>query len=255
MLQNMVPCSVCGISIFNMLDTTNIKILSIESSTEICSVAACVKNQVFLKEQHAVNKHTKMILPMINNILQEAEISIQELDAVAFGKGPGSFTGLRVAAAVTEGISFGLGIKVLGISTLHALAMAISVMHTKHDIILATLDARMGEIYWALFLKATDGMLHVIIPEQVSKFTEIINQVSVYCAQNSCQLTDIISAGTGVHAYKQDFASTGVNISDLLYPSARYIGEIAIQDLQSVLPKYILGIAAPVYIRDNIASK
>jgi tRNA threonylcarbamoyladenosine biosynthesis protein TsaB len=236
-----------------MSDKNNCKILSIESSTELCSVSVCVKSQMFFNEQHASNKHTKMILPMIKNILREARIAKEELDAVAFGKGPGSFTGVRVAAAVTEGISFGLGIKIFGISTLHALAAA--VLHTtKYDIILATLDARMGEIYWALFRKEADGMLQLIIAEQVSKFGEIMRQISIYCMQNNCQVANIIAAGTGVSSYNDQFAATEINIAELLYPSARYIGELAEQDLQSTTPKYILSSAVPMYIRDNVVA-
>ncbi len=131
-------------------------ILAFDTSNEYCSIALLSGGSVIEREELAGQNHSEMILPMIREVLLEAALSLKELDGIAFGSGPGSFTGLRIACGVAQGLAFGAGLRVAGIGTLEALAEAASFPR-----ILACLDARMGEIYHAAF-ERIEGVLHCV---------------------------------------------------------------------------------------------
>ena len=132
------------------------QLLAIETSEEACSAAllsdgAC--SELFELEPR---RHSELILPMIDRLLAEAGLPRSALDAVAFGRGPGSFTGVRIATAVAQGIGFGLDIPVIPVSTLQALAQGIHRLSGTEQV-LAALDARMHEVYWGAF--SSDGTI------------------------------------------------------------------------------------------------
>ena len=121
------------------------KLLAMDTVTERCSVALLVDDQCLARVEISANRHASLILPMVESLLAEGGLSLNGLDAVAFDRGPGSFTGLRIGAGVAQGLAFGASLPVIGVSSLEALAAACD-----HDRVLAALDARMGQVYWAV---------------------------------------------------------------------------------------------------------
>ncbi|HEB5077907.1 TPA: tRNA (adenosine(37)-N6)-threonylcarbamoyltransferase complex dimerization subunit type 1 TsaB, partial [Aeromonas hydrophila subsp. hydrophila] len=99
-----------------------LKILAVDTATEACSAALLVGEQVFSRWEEAPRDHTRKILPMVQAVLDDAGITLDELDAIAFGRGPGSFTGVRIGIGVAQGLAFGAGVPLIGISTLAAMA-------------------------------------------------------------------------------------------------------------------------------------
>jgi tRNA threonylcarbamoyladenosine biosynthesis protein TsaB len=142
------------------------KLLAIDTSTEACSAALLIGTETREHFKLAPREHAKLILPMVDKLLAEAGLSLSQLDAIAFGRGPGSFTGLRIAASVAQGLAFGADLPVLSISTLAALAQG---THTDLGLthVLAALDARMNEVYWGVYQISGTGVMELHGEEQV----------------------------------------------------------------------------------------
>lgn len=128
------------------------RILAIETSTEYCSVALWQEGVVSERSEKVGQKHSEVLMAMVDAVLKNAGTAIKQVDGIAFGKGPGSFTGVRIACGVAQGLAFGVDVNVVGVCTLHALAEA-----TGRDKVIAALDARMGELYLAAYRKL-DGI-------------------------------------------------------------------------------------------------
>ena len=135
------------------------RILAIETSTEYCSVALWQDGTLNARCERVGQKHSEVLLGMVDGVLREAGCTVQEVEGIAFGKGPGSFTGVRIACGVAQGLAFGADLKVVGVCTLHALAEA-----TGQDKVIAALDARMGELYFAAYEKRDGAWRTVIEP-------------------------------------------------------------------------------------------
>ena len=128
------------------------KILALDTSTEYCSVALWQEGEVVERCELAGQKHSEMLIDMISGLFQDTGFSIQDMDGIAYGSGPGSFTGVRIACGVTQGLALGAGLPVAGICTL--LAVAEGSGHTR---VIAALDARMGEIYCAAYEQSAEN--------------------------------------------------------------------------------------------------
>ena len=126
------------------------KILAIDTSTEACSAALLIDGDLQGVYKLAPREHSLLILKMIDGLLSDAGITVSELDAIAFGRGPGSFMGLRIAAGVVQGIAYAHELPVIPVSTLKAIAQRAS-EETRHQHVLAAIDARMDEVYWAAY--------------------------------------------------------------------------------------------------------
>jgi tRNA threonylcarbamoyladenosine biosynthesis protein TsaB len=124
------------------------KILALDTSTEYCSVALWQDGAIVERCNLAVQKHSEMLIAMIDDLLQATGYKLHAMDGIAFGKGPGSFTGVRIACGAAQGLAFGANLPVAGICTLEALAEA-----SGKEKVIAALDARMGEIYHAAYEK------------------------------------------------------------------------------------------------------
>ena len=218
------------------------KILAIETATEACSAALDINDTCQLRFEIAPRKHTELILPMIDDLLNEAAIGINHIDAIAFGQGPGAFTGVRVAIGVIQGLAFAHDTPVIPVSTLAALAQQFV---SEHDAVATAIDARMQEVYWGLYKKNQYGLMEKIIDEQVCAATEVTVPES----------GDWYGAGTGWNIYEPELKSrltqlTGFDATAL--PSAKDIMQLA-------KPAYLEGKtinvedAIPVYLRDNVA--
>ncbi len=122
------------------------KILAFDTSTEWCTAALWLDGDLLVREVEAGQSHSRILLPMLQRLLAEAELTLGGLDGLAFGQGPGAFTGLRIACSVVQGLGMGAGLPVVGVMTLEAMAEEVAAGH-----VVACLDARMGELYGAVF--------------------------------------------------------------------------------------------------------
>ncbi len=140
-------------------------LLALDASTEACSCAVLHNGEVSERFELVPRQHTQMILPMIEALMASAGIGFGELDAIAFGKGPGSFTGLRIAAGVAQGLAFAADVPVLPVSTLAAVA-AEAAGASGSSLVFSCLDARIDEIYWGWYL-VQDGQPQLLGDEQL----------------------------------------------------------------------------------------
>jgi tRNA threonylcarbamoyladenosine biosynthesis protein TsaB len=125
-----------------------VKFAAFETSTEWCSVALWRDGELSAIEQRAANRHGELALPMLERLLAAAGLKVADLEAIAFGAGPGSFTGLRIACGIAQGLAFARGLPVLGVSSLEAMAEECGAPR-----VVACLDARMGEVYYSALEK------------------------------------------------------------------------------------------------------
>ncbi len=142
-------------------------ILALDTSTDACSAALWLDGQRLERFQVAPGAHSRLILPMIESLLSEAGVQLKDMTALAFGRGPGSFTGLRIAAGVIQGLAYGADLPVVPISTLMAIAQGVFEKRG-HTHILSALDARMGEIYWGGYERRPDESFECVIQECVT---------------------------------------------------------------------------------------
>lgn len=142
------------------------RLLAVDTSTEACSAALLTENGVSEKWQAAPSEHARLLMPMIRELLEEAGLLLHELDALAYGRGPGSFTGLRIASGVVQGLALSLDKPAVPVSVLAALASrALASTRAKH--VCAALDARMQEVYWGVFERDPQDRPIPAIEEQV----------------------------------------------------------------------------------------
>jgi tRNA threonylcarbamoyladenosine biosynthesis protein TsaB len=138
-------------------------LLALDTSTEFLSLALQLGDKTYVHYQHAGNASSELILPQIQALLDSANVKLSDMDGIAFGAGPGAFTGVRIACGVAQGLGFGANIPVVGVNTLLALAEA-----SGEEQVIACLDARMGEIYHAAF-ERINGEWIELSPTKVCK--------------------------------------------------------------------------------------
>jgi len=143
-----------------------VRILALETSTEACSAALYDNGAVIERYELAPQEHNRLILQMMEQVLAEAGLTLAHIDALAFGCGPGSFTGLRIAAGVVQGVAFAADLPVAPVSTLAALA-AEALAECESDYAFPCLDARMDEVYWAVYRRSTCFTPECLLEEQV----------------------------------------------------------------------------------------
>jgi tRNA threonylcarbamoyladenosine biosynthesis protein TsaB len=148
------------------------KLLAIDTSGEACSAALLLDSEVGQRLAREPRRHGELILRMMDELLAAAGLKLADLDALAFGRGPGSFTGVRIATAVIQGAAFGADLQVVAVSTLAALAQG----HYRtggHTHCLPAFDARMGELYWGCYLCDEAGLMRAACAEQVAPPGEV----------------------------------------------------------------------------------
>ncbi len=126
------------------------RLLAMDTATDACTVALRWDGETRERHEHTPRAHLQNLLPMVESLLAEAGCSLAALDAIAFGRGPGSFTGLRITIATVQGLAFGADLPAVPVSTLAALALS-TMRRTGAEHVATALDARMGEVYWALY--------------------------------------------------------------------------------------------------------
>ncbi|HRK79295.1 MAG TPA: tRNA (adenosine(37)-N6)-threonylcarbamoyltransferase complex dimerization subunit type 1 TsaB, partial [Thiobacillus sp.] len=135
------------------------KLLVLDTSTEWCSAALWLDGRVQARRVLAEQRHSSLLLPMVAELLRESAMSLRQLDGIGYGAGPGSFTGLRIACAVTQGLALGADLPVAGVSTLQSIAEQAGA-----ERVLTVLDARMAEVYWAAYQRDGAGWRTVSEP-------------------------------------------------------------------------------------------
>lgn len=178
----------------------DICILAVDTATESCSAALLYQGKITAQSTEAPRAHTEKILPMVDLLLKDAGITLNDVNAIAFGEGPGSFTGIRVGVSVAQGLGFGANIPLVPVSNLMTLAQGAFRVHKQTNIV-AAIDARMSEIYVASFtFDKENGFWHYLVDPKVQTPDDWIETFSSYIQLN--QVNDIFGiAGTGFETY------------------------------------------------------
>ncbi len=138
-------------------------ILAIDTATEACSVALKYNDTIITRFEICPQQHSRRLLPMVDEVLKEAQVALPDLDLLAFGRGPGSFTGVRIATGMIQGLALGTGLKVAGVSTLEAMAFEMaSKTEDKAALIAVASDARMNEVYFAVYKQTEEGVYSLL---------------------------------------------------------------------------------------------
>ncbi|MCM0147368.1 tRNA (adenosine(37)-N6)-threonylcarbamoyltransferase complex dimerization subunit type 1 TsaB [Photobacterium galatheae] len=225
------------------------KILAVDTATENCSVALLTGSDVIARCEFAPREHTTKILPMVDEVLAEAGLQLNQLDALAFGRGPGSFTGVRIGIGIAQGLAFGADLPMIGISTLAAMSQGAYRLHQAEHV-LAAIDARMGEVYWGQYQRQQNGDWRVLGEEAVLAPERVVERLVT--------LPDVhwLTAGTGWQTYQEQLLGLAVEkqASTVLYPEAQdmaWLAQFALQRAEVVDAEQ----ASPVYLRDEVTWK
>ncbi|MGO3908722.1 tRNA (adenosine(37)-N6)-threonylcarbamoyltransferase complex dimerization subunit type 1 TsaB [Huaxiibacter chinensis] len=224
------------------------RILAIDTATEACSAALWDNGNLFAHFEECPREHTQRILPLVKQMLDQGNTTLTELDALAFGRGPGSFTGVRIGIGIAQGLALGANLPMIGVSTLATMAQG-AWRQTGATRVLAAIDARMGEVYWAEYTRDEQGVWHGEESEKVLKpqaVGERLKQLSGEWA----------TVGTGWKAWPDMANESGLTLVDgnTLLPAAEDMLPIACQLLaagQTVTVEH----AEPVYLRNEVAWK
>jgi tRNA threonylcarbamoyladenosine biosynthesis protein TsaB len=216
-------------------------------------VALYVDGEVATRELLTARDHAREVLPMLRGLLSEAGIVLSDLDGLAFGRGPGSFTGLRIAASVAQGLAFGAGLPVLPVSDLRALALqalACAPEGLAPTGVVACLDARMQEVYGAFF--PVEG---VDLPGDVPERVVAPGSLAAELLEAGQDRSRWLSIGKGFEAYGDSFEPLGIPRAQWMpqaEPRAREIVRLAVVDFEAGGARSPEE-AVPVYLRDKVA--
>lgn len=217
-------------------------LLALDTSTEACSVALLHAGRRFSRHEVIPRLHAKRLLPMVQALLEEAGIAIAEIDAIAFGRGPGAFTGVRIAIGVVQGLAFALDKPVLPVSDLAVLAQR---AHREQGVgqVAAAIDARMDEVYWGCF-RLEQGEMRLVGAEAVLPPEKV--------ALPRTAAGDWFGAGTG-WGYRERLAVQVQGEDASLLPHADDLLDLALfaWERGEAVPA---DQAQPVYLRDNVAT-
>jgi tRNA threonylcarbamoyladenosine biosynthesis protein TsaB len=215
------------------------RVLALDTATERCSVALRSEDRLIERCVDTSRAHADLLLPMVAEVLGEAGVELRELAGIAFGRGPGGFTGVRIAVSVTQGLAFAARLPVVGISNLAAVAQQVA---CPEDEVLVCMDARMGEVYCGRFVLAAGALRVTAVAQEYVRRPEAVERGAA-----------TLLVGTGLTAYPQ-LASAWPDIAqraDVL-PHAREIALLGMAELAAGrgLPAWD---AQPVYLRDEVA--
>jgi tRNA threonylcarbamoyladenosine biosynthesis protein TsaB len=223
------------------------KILAIETSAQFCSAALLVDKTLIARHEQAPRRHGERLLPMLEDLLAEGGLTLTALDAIAFGRGPGSFTGVRIAAAVAQGVAFGADLPLLGVSTLAGLAHR-AWQRQGGEHILTAIDARIGEVYWGLFQCNDQGEVMPLEPERVSPPEQVRCSAPwpVLGAGHAWSLYQtVLMQNTGIGREQIDAAAI-CTAADIAQLASHALGAAAAPAPEDGLP---------IYLRDQVAVK
>ncbi len=221
------------------------KLLAVETATEACSAALSIDGVITERFELAPRHHTKLILPMIDELMNAAGLQASQLDGLAFGCGPGSFTGIRIATGVIQGLAFGLDLPVVRVSTLAAMAQEFF-ERTDETTAYIAMDARMDEIFWGVYQRDAQGFAKLVGDEI------LVSADLVDCS--------VVDSGVGIGSAWGVYADKLINhlagrVSDYesdKLPRAAMIARLGVQGFVQGLAVPV-ELAMPVYLRDKVA--
>lgn len=217
------------------------KLLAFDTATDACTVALWIDGAVHERFEPG-QRHTERVLILVDEVLAEAGLALTALDALAFGRGPGSFTGLRIGAGVAQGLAFGASLPVVPVSSLAALAQGIDAPR-----VLAAFDARMHQVYWGAYARGVEGLA-------------VLQGEETVAAPAAVPVPDgdgWVGAGSGWDSYAAELeARLGDRVRHWragCYPRARHVAELGAAGFKAgrAVPAEQ---ALPVYIRDDVAT-
>jgi tRNA threonylcarbamoyladenosine biosynthesis protein TsaB len=212
------------------------KILAIDTATELCSAALLSGQTLLYRELETARGAADHILAMVDGILAEAAVGLTEVDAIAFGRGPGGFTGVRLAASVAQGLSFGAGRPAVPVSDLAAVAQRALDLEPAHQRVLVCNDARMQEVYWACFERSPAGAVRLLGDEKVGPPGSVTVPGEGY-----------LGAGRGFRVFPELLSRVTLARDELL-PRAAEVARLGLH-----APRVDPEAAIPVYVRDDVA--
>ena len=222
------------------------KVLALDTATEACSAALILGAELHQRYEVLGRGHAERLLPMVDELLSEAGTTLGALDGIAFGRGPGAFTGVRIAISLAQGLSLGTGLPLVPISDLRALGAA-ALRQSPADFALVCLDARMGEVYWGLARPAAG-----IECELLAEGLAAPGAVPPPPAGSS-----VVAAGHGWSAYPalgERFGALLVARFPELLPHAATIARLALPELGAGRTVAAVD-AEPVYLRNDVATR
>ena len=219
------------------------ELLALDTSTECCSVALLSADVLTLRETLTERGHADLVLPFVDALLTEAGLALGDLDGLAFGRGPGAFTGLRIAAGVVQGLAYAVGLRVVPVSSLAAVAARVPA--AAGETVLVCNDARMGELYWGHYALGTDGAVVALGAERVGPPDSVIAL---------SEARHVAGNGLARHAgLRTAMATQGLRVHEGLYPRADAVVRLGAAGFVaglSVGPEEAL----PIYVRDQVAA-
>lgn len=224
------------------------KILALDTATENCSAALLTDAGVLVREERLGRGQAARILAMIAELLAESGVPLSQLTAVAFGCGPGAFTGVRLAASVTQGIAFAAGLPVVPVSDLRAVAQRVLDLPGDARAVLVCNDARMHEVYWGAFVRGADKLARPAAAERVSAPAAVT-------LPEGWDGTGVAGAGSGFTAYPElatRLDGVGGRVWGEFLPRAEEVAKLAVAEVRAGhlrSPEQ----AIPVYLRDDVA--
>lgn len=222
-------------------------LIAIETSAEACSVALHCRGETIEQFELAPMRHAEILLPAVQSLLRQADRSLAQLDLIAFGRGPGSFTSLRIGIGVVQGLAWGAGLPVVPVSSLAAVAQQAAEAATETvSPVWVAMDARMHEVYTASFSWDGAGVVKALGEERVCPPGQL------RCPESG----DYIAAGNGFERFTelQSMAERATSCQPDAWPRAAMICRLALDWLESNEP-LPAAMAQPVYVRNKVASK
>lgn len=219
------------------------KLLAIDTSSTSCTVALKNGDDLLARYEEQEREHTRLLMPMIRDVIGEGGVSVANLDAIVLGNGPGSFIGMRIAASVAQGLAHGAGINIIPVSSLAAVAAQVMDESGAERVAVAQ-DAHMSEVYLGLFAKGSTGLPEAIAAERLQPQSEIAE----FSAGD-----EWVAAGFGWQRYpelKAMNAGSIIESSSVLYPDARYLLQLS-DAVEAVAPRDV----QPAYLRQKVAEK
>jgi len=229
------------------------KILALDTSSDFCSVTLCHQGRLSSEGESAPRQHAQILLPMVRSVLEAQSLSLNEIDAIAFGCGPGSFTGLRIATGVAQGLAYGIGCPVIPVSSLRAMALQSYHQHGEQNVLVA-LDARMDEVYWAAFElnggPTSDIYVNCLTGEHVAA------PESLFLPESHVSKRFVgLGCGFAYASRMPDLLQASISFFDIsARPHADAVCELAVQDYQQGV-RHDPAEVTPTYLRDTVTWK
>ena len=224
------------------------KLLALDTSSVACTVAVQHGDQLFERHEELPREHTRLLMPMIRSVLEEADIELSGLDGIVLGNGPGSFIGMRIAASVAQGLAYGAGLEIAPVSSMAAIAVEVASAEPARGACVAVAqDAHMQEVYLGLY-SIVDGVLTNRAPERLQR-CEAIPELD--------DGSDYIAAGFGWQRFPVLLEANRCNlqgISEVLYPHARFLLKLGVDAFErgdSLAAQDVI----PAYLRQKVAEK